>query len=154
MCAWTDSTETVSSHWKVPDSFLANLLSYGSFVYLTTLMVFYIELAVNSCLETTIILLPYWHASIQSLLFFYKTLIFKISKNLLHTLKLSLTSLEIFHKSKSKLHFPDQKRLKFLWSKFSICTEAVVQRCSVKKVFLEISQNSQKKNCVLGLQLY
>ena len=26
-------------------------------------------------------------------------------------------------------------------------TEAVVQRCSVKKVFLEISQNSQKSTC-------
>ena len=26
-----------------------------------------------------------------------------------------------------------------------LCTEAVVQRCSVKKVFLEISQSSQEK---------
>ena len=26
-------------------------------------------------------------------------------------------------------------------------TEAVVQRCSVKKVFLEISQNSQENAC-------
>ena len=43
-------------------------------------------------------------------------------------------------------------------------SEAVVQRCSVKKVFLEISQNSQENTCVkicfliklkaLGLQLY
>ena len=39
--------------------------------------------------------------------------------------------------------------------------EAVVQRCSVKKVFLEISQNSQENACarvslnkVAGLQLY
>ena len=39
--------------------------------------------------------------------------------------------------------------------------EAVVQRCSVKKVFLEISQNSQENACLLfnkvaglGLQLY
>ena len=30
---------------------------------------------------------------------------------------------------------------------FSIFIEAVVQRCSVKKVFLEISQNSQENNC-------
>ena len=28
-----------------------------------------------------------------------------------------------------------------------ICIEAVVQRCSVKKVFLEISQNSQGNTC-------
>ena len=43
-------------------------------------------------------------------------------------------------------------------------SEAVVQKCSVKKVFLEISQNSQENNCArvsfsiklqaLGLQLY
>ena len=43
-------------------------------------------------------------------------------------------------------------------------TEAVVQRCSVKKVFLELLQNSQENTCVrvsfliklkvLGLQLY
>ena len=42
--------------------------------------------------------------------------------------------------------------------------EAVVQRCSAKKVFLEISQNSQENTCAkisfliklqaLGLQLY
>ena len=42
--------------------------------------------------------------------------------------------------------------------------EAVVQRCSVKKVFLEISQNSQENTCARvsfliklqgsGLQLY
>ena len=29
----------------------------------------------------------------------------------------------------------------------SYCSEAVVQRCSVKKVFLEISQNSQVFSC-------
>ena len=37
-------------------------------------------------------------------------------------------------------------------------SEAVVQKCSVKKVFLEISQNSQENNCARvsfsGLQLY
>ena len=27
------------------------------------------------------------------------------------------------------------------------CTEAIVQRCYVKKVFLEISQNSQENTC-------
>ena len=27
------------------------------------------------------------------------------------------------------------------------CSEAVVQRCSVKNVFLEISQNSQENTC-------
>ena len=30
---------------------------------------------------------------------------------------------------------------------FSIYTKAVAQRCSVKNVFLEISQNSQKNTC-------
>ena len=45
-----------------------------------------------------------------------------------------------------------------------VATEAVVQRCSVKKVFLEISQNSQENTCARvsfliklqasGLQLY
>ena len=49
----------------------------------------------------------------------------------------------------------------FIWSKLTglngaiklnfIDTEAVARRCSVKKVFLEISQNSQK---ALDLQLY
>ena len=33
-------------------------------------------------------------------------------------------------------------------------SEAVVQGCSVKKVFLEISQNSQENTCASGLQLY
>ena len=32
--------------------------------------------------------------------------------------------------------------------------ESVIQRCSVKKVFLEISQNSQQNICASGLQLY
>ena len=32
-------------------------------------------------------------------------------------------------------------------SKTCLTSEAVVQRCSVKKVFLEISQNSQKNSC-------
>ena len=32
--------------------------------------------------------------------------------------------------------------------------EAVVQRCSVKKVFLEMSQNSQENTCARVLQLY
>ena len=45
--------------------------------------------------------------------FFSKTLVFKNSETLLHTLKLSLISLEIFYKSKQKLHFHDQKELKF-----------------------------------------
>ena len=29
-----------------------------------------------------------------------------------------------------------------------VTAEAIAQRCSVKKVFLEISQNSQDNNCV------
>ena len=41
----------------------------------------------------------------------------------------------------------------FFWNKpwtqnsFTYFSEAVVQRCPVKKVFLEISQNPQKKIC-------
>ena len=39
------------------------------------------------------------------------------------------------------------------------CPEAVAQRCFVKKVFLEISQNSQENNCarvflLIGLQAW
>ena len=30
---------------------------------------------------------------------------------------------------------------------YVVCAEAVVQRCSVKKVFLEILQNSQENTC-------
>ena len=37
---------------------------------------------------------------------------------------------------------------------YLVLLEAVVQRCSVKKVFLEISQNSKENNCAWGLQLY
>ena len=33
------------------------------------------------------------------------------------------------------------------WKNKFISQEAVVQRCSVKKVFLEISQNSQENTC-------
>ena len=36
-----------------------------------------------------------------------------------------------------------------LYEPSSAFTEAVVQRCSVKKVFLEISQNSQDNICVV-----
>ena len=35
-----------------------------------------------------------------------------------------------------------------------IMSEAFSQRCSVKKMFLEISQNSQENTCSSGLQLY
>ena len=35
-----------------------------------------------------------------------------------------------------------------------ILNEAVVQKCSVKKMVLEISQNSRENICALGLQLY
>ena len=35
-----------------------------------------------------------------------------------------------------------------------IYTEAVAERFSVKKVFLEISQNSQENTCASHLQLY
>ena len=34
-----------------------------------------------------------------------------------------------------------------LWASSLVVTEAVVQRCSVKKLFLEISQNSQENTC-------
>ena len=52
----------------------------------------------------------------------------------------------------------------FLSIKSEFITEAVTQRCSVKKIFLEISQNSHENTCArvsflielqaLGLQLY
>ena len=45
-----------------------------------------------------------------------------------------------------------QKLCDFDYFKILETTEAVVQRCSVKKVFLEISQNSQ--NFAKCLQLY
>ena len=35
-----------------------------------------------------------------------------------------------------------------------IMSEAFSQRCSVKKMFLETSQNSQENTCSSGLQLY
>ena len=37
-----------------------------------------------------------------------------------------------------------------LFCKCSDNTEAVVERCSVKKMFLEISQNSQENTCIRG----
>ena len=36
----------------------------------------------------------------------------------------------------------------------TVATEAVVRRCSVKKVFLEISQNSQENTCARVWHLY
>ena len=65
--------------------------------------------------------------------------------------------------------FPDLLKTLFICRLYYlvVCTinkEAVTQRCSVKKVFLEISQNSQENTCArvsffiklrgLGLQLY
>ena len=40
-------------------------------------------------------------------------------------------------------HLVEKKLMIYLLRK----TEAVAQRCSVKKVFLEISQNSQENTC-------
>ena len=37
---------------------------------------------------------------------------------------------------------------------FIVSLEKVIERCSMKKVFLEISQNSQENTCRRGLQLY
>ena len=42
--------------------------------------------------------------------------------------------------------------LKNLWKRI-ITIEAVSQRCSVKKVFLEISQNSKENNCARKITL-
>ena len=36
----------------------------------------------------------------------------------------------------------------------SVSVEAVAQRCSVKKVFLEISQNSQENTCAKKTPFY
>ena len=43
----------------------------------------------------------------------------------------------------------ENKILVFFWSKQTrvIILEAVAQRCSVKKVYLEITQNSQENTC-------
>ena len=38
--------------------------------------------------------------------------------------------------------------IKYHWSIVKKSTKAVAQRCFVKKVFLEISKNSQENNCV------
>ena len=50
-------------------------------------------------------------------------------------------------KRKTAYTFLQLKVSYFLQSSGCILTEAVVQRCSVKKVFLEISQNSQENTC-------
>ena len=42
-------------------------------------------------------------------------------------------------------HVPDDQPLSHINSLFD--SEAVAQRCSVKKVFLKISQNSQESTC-------
>ena len=76
----------------------------------------------------------------------------EISKNTFFTEHLRVTASGYF--------YPMGKILdKHLWN-----TEAVAQRCSLKKVFLEISQNSQENTCARvpfltnlqtsGLQLY
>ena len=39
------------------------------------------------------------------------------------------------------------KRVKICFSTWTLITEAVAQRCSIKKVFLKISQNSQENTC-------
>ena len=64
-------------------------------------------------LKATIILLIYWHAYMQTHIF-VKTLIFKNTKNLLRSLKLSCKDLI----SQKKLHFQVQKELKFFWINF------------------------------------
>ena len=69
-----------------------------------------------------------------------------------------------------KLHFSRESPKRKYYRKFSKCDadyfslEAVVQMCSVEKVFLKILQNSQENTCArvsfsiklqaLGMQLY
>ena len=55
---------------------------------------------------------------------------------------------------------PSSKFYDSIWVGFCLKTEAVAQRCSLKKVFLEIFQNSQENTCLFfnkvansGLQL-
>ena len=59
---------------------------------------------------------------------------------------------------KKKMMFRENKILdeSFLSNDFQhlIRTEAVIRRSSVKKVFIEILQNSQENTCARGLQLY
>ena len=57
------------------------------------------------------------------------------------------------------INFQRKTRVTLLRLGIILDTEAVVQRCSVKKVFLETSQNPQEKTCVrvsflIKLQLY
>ena len=54
----------------------------------------------------------------------------------------SFTHWSIYFFNWTKKHW-----LKASTEESSVGSEAVVQRCSIKKVFLEISQNSQKNNC-------
>ena len=61
------------------------------------------------------------------------------------------------HLTKHNIYVKDFKISSYEISKyahFNLDGEAVAWRCSVKKVFLEISQNSQENTCSLGLQLY
>ena len=55
------------------------------------------------------------------------------------------------HKSVNWQYYKMQRRNKFLKApkraKNSCLKKAVVQRCSVKKMYVEISQNSQKNTC-------
>ena len=74
-----------------------------------------------------------------------------VSKLLLSILVFSCVLLNFFYKRRSSLVFLQIKMVKI---------EAVAQRCFVKKVFLEILQNSQENTCaraffnkVAGLKL-
>ena len=53
------------------------------------------------------------------------------------------------HNSRTKLNLKPKSKLQAIYPVLMyICSqEVVVQRCSIKKVFLEISQNSQENTC-------
>ena len=46
-----------------------------------------------------------------------------------------------------KFEYEDERKLREFLNDDKVSSEAVVRRCSLKKVFLEISQNSQKNTC-------
>ena len=77
----------------------------------------------------------------------------RIQQSLSNSAQFSCQKHQIVHSSieLSAVLFPNYKRILYITTfellRTSSRSRAVVQRCSVKKVFLEISQNSQENTC-------
>ena len=77
----------------------------------------------------------------------------RIQQSLLNSVQFSCQKHQIAHPSieLSAVLFPNYKRTLYITTfellRTSSRSRVVVQRCSVKKVFLEISQNSQENTC-------